>query len=190
MLQILEDGTLSDSSGRAVDFKNTIIILTSNVGESWTGSAHRSGFSSLSAEQAAQNQKEERRKEHLKNVFHSEFLNRLDAIIWFAPLKVEHLKKITKLLLEKTSQRLSVMEIKLVVDEGAVEAICSSCSNADLGSGARPLRRAINENIENLIALKLLRGELSSGNIAHISHENEIYQCTVEKINQAEEGAD
>jgi ATP-dependent Clp protease ATP-binding subunit ClpC len=190
LLQILEDGTLSDSSGRTVDFKNTIIILTSNVGEGWNGSAHRSGFSSLSAEQAAQKQKEERRMQHLKSIFHAEFLNRLDAIIWFSALQDEHLKQIAKLLLQKTSERLAVMEIKLVVDESAVEAICQNNEKAGFEAGARSLRRAIHENIENLLAAKLLRSELSPGDIAWVSHDGNGYQCAVEKINRAEEAAD
>ena len=185
LLQILEDGTLSDSSGRAVDFKNTILILTSNVGEGEGGSAHRSGFSSLSAEQAAQKQKEERREQQLRSIFRPELLNRLDAVIWFSPLQQEHLKRIVTLLLQKAEQRLMVEEIKLLVDDGAKEALCQKSSVGEYGAGARPLRRAIHENIENLLAVKLLRGELTAGDTARIFYDGHNYQCVVEKINHA-----
>ncbi|MBQ8719269.1 MAG: ATP-dependent Clp protease ATP-binding subunit [Clostridia bacterium] len=177
LLQILEDGVLSDSSGRSVDFKNTILILTSNIGEGMVGSAHRSGFSSLTAEESMQQQKQEKREQHLRSVFRPELLNRLDGIIWFSPLQEQHLTKIASLLLQKTAARLCEMGITLTVDDGAILALCRE--EGERGVGARPLRRTITEKIENLLAGMLLRGELSCGDTAEISYADQGYHCIV-----------
>ncbi len=177
LLQILEDGVLSDSSGRSIDFKNTILILTSNVGEGVAGSAHRSGFSSLSVEQSVQQQKQEKREQHLKSIFRSEFLNRLDAIIWFSILQKEHLEKIALTLLQKTKMRLADMGITLTLDDVVFQELC--CQENASAFGARPIRRAITDKIETLLATKLLLGELSYGDTAHISFKDQNFECSV-----------
>ena len=178
LLQILEDGVLTDSSGRRVDFKNTILILTSNVGENMSTSAHRSGFSTLSVDESAQKHKQEKREQALRTTFRPEFLNRMDAVVWFSPLDEQHLIKIASLLIEKTKNRLARMGIILQVGESALHALCRCDRDAQMG--ARPLRRAVTDNVENLLATKILNGELFAGCTAHISFTDEEYICTIE----------
>lgn len=178
LLQILEDGVLTDSTGRRVDFSNTIIILTSNVGQSHLSSAHRSGFTSLSSAQSAEHRRHEERERMLHDTFRPEFLNRLDAIVWFSPLEETHLCRIAALLLEKTQKRLQDMGIALSVDESALRAL-SHAEDAAV-YGARPLRRAISESIEDLLASRLLSGELCRGKRARIRHDGENYICDIE----------
>ncbi len=177
LLQILEDGVLTDSTGRRVDFSNTIIILTSNVGVSRLTGAHRSGFTSLSSAQSAEHRRHEQREQLLHETFRPEFLNRLDAIVWFSPLSEEHLERIAALLLQKTQKRLSGMGITLRVENSALRALSRTDDAAIYG--ARPLRRAISENVEDLLASMLLCGELTSGKQALIRHDGESYLCEI-----------
>lgn len=182
LLQILEDGVLTDSGGRHVDFKHAIIILTSNIGEQAGGSMQRSGFSDMSADLAAQRLKQERRERILRETFRPELLNRLDAILWFSPLCEEHLRQIAVNLLNQMAKRLEKMDIVLSVDESALQQLCQT--HSDLKQGARPLRRAITEHIENLLANRILSGEIQAGQQVTITYQDGAFLCRIDQTQE------
>ncbi len=152
LLQILEDGRLTDSQGRTVDFKNTVIIMTSNIGARLIVEKQKTlGFTTDSSEN--ENIKSLVINE-LKKVFRPEFLNRVDDTIVFTKLSKDEIKEIAKLMLKNLSNRLSAMGIELTFTDSAVEKIADE--GFDDTYGARPLRRAIVTNIEDKLSEKLL----------------------------------
>ena len=163
LLQILEDGMLTDSQGRKVDFKNTVIIMTSNIGARLITDKKTSfGFSSAEdADEALETDVKSEVLEELKAHFRPEFLNRVDDIIVFSKLGHEDIKKIAQNMLDGLKQRLSLLEIEAGFDESAIDAI------ADVGFdkvyGARPLRRAIQSKIEDPLSEKMLDGSIKKG---------------------------
>ena len=149
LLQILDDGKLTDSQGNTVSFENTIIIMTSNAGSNLNSNAigfNHNGYSGSKTEDA------------LKSIFRPEFLNRVDEIIIFNSLTTDELIKIIDLLLKETSDALSNKEITLEVTSEAKQYILAK--GTDLKYGARPLRRAIQRYVEDEIADMLLKGSL------------------------------
>ena len=159
LLQILDDGIMTDSKGRKVDFKNTIIIMTSNIGARFiSGSGKSIGFGN--EEKENEKIKEAVMKE-IKNTFRPEFLNRIDEIIVFDKLTNEDIKEIAKRLLEKTKQRLSDMNIDIEFTDKVTEKIAAE--GFDEIYGARPLKRAIQTKIEDLLSEKILEGSVSAG---------------------------
>src|SRR5262245_53065393 len=159
MLQILEDGRLTDGQGRTVSFKNTVIVMTSNVG---TGMVERNtiGFSV----HARDNRTEDTRKrllDALRNQFRPEFLNRVDDIIVFNALTREHLSRIVDIQLNNVAELLKDRKISLEVTQAAHEAIIAE--GFDPQFGARPMRRAIQRLIQDPLALKLINGEFTEG---------------------------
>ncbi len=156
LLQILEDGRLTDSQGRTVDFKNTVIIMTSNIGARLIVEKQKTlGFTTDNSEN--ENIKSLVINE-LKKVFRPEFLNRVDDTIVFTKLKKDEIKEIAKLMLSNLSNRLSDMGIELTFTDSAVEKIADE--GFDDTYGARPLRRAIVQNIEDKLSEKLLDGSI------------------------------
>ena len=158
LLQILEDGVLTDAQGRAVNFKNTIIIMTSNIGAQMLRDQNRLGFSS--GEQDFDKQQEIIRKAmlaELKKSFKPEFINRVDEIIVFHKLGQKEIKKITSNMLDALKTRLAGLQIEINFDESAAERI--SIDGFDPAYGARPLRRAIQSNIEDKLADELLHAK-------------------------------
>lgn len=164
LLQILDDGVLTDSQGRKVDFKNSIIIMTSNVGAkliSNTGSKAL-GFSGndnggvMSHEAIRESVMGE-----LKKCFRPEFLNRVDDIIVFEQLKKDDIREIAKRLLSKLSDRVAEMDIELTFDESAIEKIADE--GFDPVYGARPLKRAIQSQIEDKLSEEMLEGKIKAG---------------------------
>ena len=161
LLQILEDGRLTDSQGRTVDFKNTVIIMTSNVGARLITDKQKSlGF--------AQDNKEQKQEDirtlvmgELKKVFRPEFLNRVDDIIVFNKLTQDEIKQIAGKMLETLSKRLAAMDISIAFTDAAVTAIADK--GFDDSYGARPLRRAIQSEIEDALSEKMLDGEITEG---------------------------
>ncbi len=158
LLQILEDGRLTDSQGRTVDFKNTVIIMTSNVGARLITDKQKSlGF--------AQDEKEEKQEDirslvlgELKKVFRPEFLNRVDDIIVFHKLSQDEIKQIAGKMLDTLAQRLAAMNISITFTDEAITAIADK--GFDDSYGARPLRRAIQSEIEDALSEKMLDGEI------------------------------
>ncbi len=165
LLQILDDGILTDSQGRKVDFKNTVVIMTSNVGAKLIsgGNANALGFNSDENGGTLSDMKiHDAVMGELKKMFRPEFLNRVDDIIVFEQLKKDDIKEIAVRLLENLKKRTSGLGIEISFDESAVNKI------ADVGFdpvyGARPLRRAIQSQIEDLLSEKMLEGTITAGN--------------------------
>lgn len=159
LLQILEDGVLTDSKGRKVSFKNAIIIMTSNVGASKiTGNNTSLGF----GENSDENKNiEELVMEDLKRTFKPEFLNRIDEIIVFNRLKKEDIQEIAKRMLKSLDKRLAEMDIELSFTDDAISAIADA--GFDDVYGARPLRRAIQQKIEDPLSERMLEKKVVSG---------------------------
>ena len=177
LLQILEDGSLTDAQGRRVDFRNTVVILTSNIGSSSAGKSRPLGFSALSDNKSRDAADNEWRKMQLKESFRPELLNRLDAIITFSTLSEVELIEISKRLLCKCADRLNELGIKITFEDEVASHLVKTIDNVSMG--ARPLRREITNRIENMFASALLKGELQAGDEAVVTLENDEYVCLV-----------
>lgn len=160
LLQVLEDGRLTDSKGRTVDFRNTILIMTSNVGASELKRNRYVGFNLGDESQEHQDMKSKVMDE-LKKTFRPEFLNRIDETIVFHSLEKKHIKEIVKLMIEQVQKRVKEQEITFTITDRAVEKIAEE--GFDPEYGARPLRRSIQKNIEDLISQELLKGTIKKG---------------------------
>lgn len=164
LLQILEDGRLTDSQGRTVNFKNTIIIMTSNVGAKLITDKNKLGFAN---DKSAENEKQEYeniKKEvlaELKKQFRPEFINRIDDIIVFHKLNNEDINKIMEILLKQVQKRLELQNYKVEIDDSAKELIAKK--GVDNNYGARPLRRSIQNMLEDKIAEAILDGIIKPG---------------------------
>jgi ATP-dependent Clp protease ATP-binding subunit ClpC len=172
LLQILEDGRLTDSQGRLVDFRNTVIIMTSNVGARLITEPKRLGFGSHN-EEADKNYKDMKNDVmgELKRTFRPEFLNRIDEIIVFHPLEEEHLKKIVGLMIDNLAKRLKQNAIALEVTDDAKGLLARK--GFDKVYGARPLRRAIQSMVEDKLAEEMLEGRVKAGDKVRIESKEE-----------------
>ena len=164
MLQVLDDGRLTDGKGRVVDFKNTVIIMTSNVGGRML-SQDRLGFESEDAG-ADREDVEKRLMDELRRCFRPEFLNRIDEIIVFEPLTREQLAQIVDLLLERLREVVKGQGMKLEVSIAARQHLAEQGYDAEYG--ARPLKRAIQRLLENPLSGELLRGAFTEGDTIHV----------------------
>ena len=175
LLQILEDGRLSDSQGRTVNFKNTIIIMTSNIGARLITDHNKLGFSGNS------NEKEENKNEYedtkkavmaeLKKEFKPELINRIDDIIVFHKLSDDNVKAIIDIMLKEVAKRLKKQEIKIEISDDVKELIAKK--GVDKDYGARPLRRAIQNMVEDKIAEAILDGKIVPNKTAILGVEND-----------------
>ncbi|MBQ7339577.1 MAG: ATP-dependent Clp protease ATP-binding subunit [Clostridia bacterium] len=156
LLQILDDGRLTDSKGRLISFKNSIIIMTSNVGA--TEAAQRTTLGFISNKTAEYDNMCDRYMEALKQKFRPEFLNRIDDIIVFHKLEKEETAKIAEIMLSSLRKRLAVMEIKLEITDRAMELIVEK--GYDANYGARPLKRVLQRHIEDRLSEEILKGNL------------------------------
>ncbi len=172
LLQILEDGRLTDSQGRVVDFRNTIIIMTSNVGARTITEPKRLGFS-VGNDEGAKNYEDMKKNVmgELKKTFRPEFLNRIDDIIVFHPLTEDNIKEIVKLMLGVLIKRLEQNEVALEVSDEAMSYIAKK--GFDPIFGARPLRRAIQSMIEDMLAEEMLEGRIKAGDRVRVNIEGE-----------------
>ncbi len=164
MLQILDDGVLTDAQGRKVDFKNTIIIMTSNLGakEILGNASSKLGFNFGDNQNKSEHEKiKEKVMEEVKRAFKPEFLNRIDEIIVFERLTEENIQSIARLMLGSLEKRLNANEIQVVFTDEAVSKIAKS--GFDPQYGARPLRRAIQNDIEDMLSEKIIGGDLQRG---------------------------
>ena len=163
LLQILEDGILTDSQGRRVDFKNCIIIMTSNVGAKQIAQSGAAtlGFAVSSGDGMSDAKIRDAVMGELKNVFRPEFLNRVDDIIVFRQLNKENISEIARRMLAGLSKRVKELEFELEFDESAIEEIGNA--GFDPVYGARPLRRAIQQKIEDKLSEEMLEGKLVAG---------------------------
>ncbi len=154
LLQVLDDGRLTDGQGRSVDFKNTLIIMTSNLGSS-----------EIMKNQGVMDR--EKVQQMLMNFFRPEFLNRVDDIVVFKPLGAEQIKDIVKLVLHELSERLNKqLELTLDADEDAIEFLAQA--GFDPAFGARPLKRLIVHTVENILGRKIVAGEIKNGDHAQV----------------------
>ena len=162
MLQILDDGILNDAQGRLVDFKNTVIIMTSNLGASeilGTGSS-KLGFATVS-ESNENNEIKDKVMAEVRRQFKPEFINRIDEIIVFDRLTQEEIKDIAGLMLNSLKKRLAENEITVEFSDVAITKIADE--GFDKVYGARPLRRAIQSKIEDMLSEKIIDGDIKSG---------------------------
>lgn len=164
LLQVLDDGFLTDSKGRKVDFKNTIIIMTSNLGSRSIFETKAVGFSADNSNQVKLRQ--DRVKEALKQFFRPEFLNRIDESIIFDELDQKQLRQVVTLLTRKLIERLNKQGIQLKISPAALDKIAQDGYDPEMG--ARPLRRAIQKDIEDQVASMLIEGDLQSGDTLKI----------------------
>src|SRR3954465_7539168 len=153
LLQVLDDGRLTDGQGRTVDFKNTVIVMTSNIGSA--------EIQRLTGNKAEEWEIEAAVREMLKNHFRPEFLNRVDEIIVFHPLSKEQLTRIVDVQLDGLRKRLATRGLKLALSEEAKKLLADE--GYDPNYGARPLKRVIQQRIENPLAGRILRGEFPEG---------------------------
>ena len=166
LLQILDDGRLTDSKGRTVDFKNTILIMTSNVGAKTIKKQKTLGFGTPDKDKKERDEYDKMKENimsELKKQFRPEFLNRIDDIIVFHSLNKEDISQIVKLMCKTLVKRLDEMTIKLEMDEDAIDLIAKS--GFDLEYGARPLKRSIQKELENELSELILQGTIKSGDI-------------------------
>jgi len=161
LLQILEDGRLTDSLGRSVDFRNTIIIMTSNVGAQLLQRQTSMGFAAAAMDANDAEKMREKVLEESKRVFKPEFLNRISDIIFFRPLEKPDLVKIVELELAKFAARLTDRKISMEFTKKAKELLVEK--GYDEKYGARPLRRAVEAYLEDPLAESILRGDIKDG---------------------------
>ena len=172
LLQILEDGIVTDSQGRRVDFKNTVIVMTSNVGaKNITAAESKLGFDGKEkdekeTEEARFARIREAVMADLKRTFRPEFLNRIDEIIVFHQLTQDNIVQIARRMLDVTAGRMAQQGITLEADDDAVAELAKD--GFDPQYGARPLRRAIQNQVEDAVAEQMLEGNLKSGDTAHV----------------------
>jgi len=172
LLQMLDDGRLTDSKGRTVDFKNTVIIMTSNVGASTISRQRTLGFSANSSneEKSEYEKMKENVLSQLKEAFRPEFLNRIDEIIVFHALNKENIEEIVSLMVNNLSKRLNELGISIEVDEGAKKLLASE--SFDINYGARPLQRAIRRKIEDKLSEEILKGTINKLDTIFVTEEN------------------
>ena len=173
LLQIMEDGRLTDAKGRTVDFRNTIIIMSGNVGAQMIKREAQIGFRTLGNDERSEQQAYERMREkvlgEVKNVFRPEFLNRVDMVVVFRALALKDVLQIVELELNRIRKQLKEQSLTLEVSAEAMELLGTKGYDPDFG--ARPLRRVIQNTIEDELADRLLRGELKGGGAVVVTSE-------------------
>ncbi|MGB9798279.1 MAG: AAA family ATPase, partial [bacterium] len=162
LMQVLEDGRLTDSQGRVVDFKNTLIIMTSNIGTKDVSSRRRIGFTSDLRDYYYEETREAL-LEKVKSTFRPEFLNRVDEIVFFKDLSFEEIKKIVDLFIKRINEQLQEHSLQLEITDRTRELLAKE--GFDPAFGARPLRRTIQRYIEDPLSEHILRGEFKEGDI-------------------------
>jgi ATP-dependent Clp protease ATP-binding subunit ClpB len=154
LLQVLDDGRITDSQGRTVDFKNTIIILTSNLGSEYL-------LDGIREDGSIRQEARELVQQLLRRSFRPEFLNRLDEIVFYKPLTKENITGIIDLQIGKLNERLSQQQIRLELTEGAKQRIIEAAYESQYG--ARPLRRYVQHTVETMLAKRILAGQVLPG---------------------------
>ena len=172
LLQILEDGRLTDGKGRTVDFRNTVVVMTSNVGATFIKKQARMGFRS-DDEQASYEQMKERVLDELKKTFRPEFLNRLDEVTVFHNLNKDHIVEILDIMLEELNSRLEEYSMALEVSQAAKDQLINE--GFDPLFGARPLRRTLQRRLEDGISEEMLQGRIVAGDSILVDVKDEKY---------------
>jgi ATP-dependent Clp protease ATP-binding subunit ClpC len=161
LLQILDDGRLTDGQGHVVDFRNTVIVMTSNIGTGFVRSGGTLGFIKEDSLSAQERQLRANIERDLKQTFRPEFLNRVDEVIIFHSLTQEHVKAIVDLQMAEISGRLAEQGLKIELTEAARDWLANE--GYDPQFGARPVRRTLERYVENPLAKRLLAGEFKDG---------------------------
>jgi ATP-dependent Clp protease ATP-binding subunit ClpC len=190
LLQILEDGRLTDAQGHTVDFRNTIIIMTSNLGTKEIHKATPLGFQKASDSSFAYEDMKEKVISELKRTFRPELLNRIDDVIVFHELSHDEVKQIAELMLNRVREQLAEQDLKLEVTEEAKDILVKE--GFDPALGARPLRRAITRLIENPISEAILRGDFKGGHTIVVDRKEDRLDFSIKKSTEevAKVGAD
>jgi ATP-dependent Clp protease ATP-binding subunit ClpC len=170
-LQILEEGRLTDSQGRVVDFKNTVIIMTTNLGTRDIAKGVNLGFQQTGDVQGSYDRMKAKVSEELKQHFRPEFLNRVDEIIVFPPLSMEQIIAMVDNMIAGVELRMKDRDMSLELTTAAKELLASRGFDPVLG--ARPLRRTVQREIEDVLAEKMLYGEVGPGQIVLVDVEGE-----------------
>ena len=163
LLQVLDDGRITDSQGRTVDFKNTILILTSNLGSEYL-------LNGINPDGSIEDSAREQVEALLRRSFRPEFLNRLDEIVFYKPLTKENVTKIIDLQIDKLNARLEEQQIRLELTQAAKDAIVDA--SYDPQYGARPLRRYVQHTVETMLSKRILRGDINPGQTVTVDAEN------------------
>lgn len=179
LLQILDDGRLTDGQGRTVDFRNTVIIMTSNVGTRFFKQSGAIGFSGM---REAISDASEALKDDLKRTFRPEFINRIDEVIVFASLTVEHMERIVDLQMKEIQDRLADQGLTVSVSGEARTWLANEGYEEQFG--ARPLRRALQRHVESPLSVQLLQGEFSTGD--HVLIDEEDGRLTFQRVETEE----
>jgi ATP-dependent Clp protease ATP-binding subunit ClpC len=169
LLQILDDGRLTDGQGRVVDFRNTVLIMTSNLGTEYVTKSGTLGF--LGSVSEGEQGNREKIEKALKNAFRPEFLNRIDEIILFSPLDKKHMHQIVKLQMEDIQSRLAEHGLSVEMSSEAVEWMANT--GYDPAFGARPLKQALQKYVESPLSMSLLAGEFQLGDTVLVEIEND-----------------
>jgi ATP-dependent Clp protease ATP-binding subunit ClpC len=190
LLQILDEGRLTDGQGHIVNFRNTVVIMTSNVG---TEFAHQGG--TLGFMQAGDNAHEgtssqQKIERELKSTFRPEFLNRIDEVIVFRNLTVDDMERIVDLQMEEVSERLSELGLEVQLTDESRSWLARE--GFDPQFGARPLRRALQRHVENPLSIRLLRGDFESGDVVvvDVNDEGLVFQPRTEWKELGEKAAE
>jgi ATP-dependent Clp protease ATP-binding subunit ClpC len=185
LLQILDDGRMTDGQGNVVDFRNTILIMTSNLGTEYVRKSGTLGFLQKSSSED-ERESHEKVEKALKGAFRPEFLNRIDEIIMFSPLSLDEMAEIVRLQMKEVQDRLNDYGITVELSEAA--SVWLAKEGYDPAFGARPLRRAIQKYVESPLSVELLAHRFKTGNIILVDVENEkIVFHTSEVVKQAEQ---
>ena len=164
LLQILDDGRLTDGQGHVVDFRNTVLVMTSNLGTEYVTRSGTLGFRRREGDAArADREAEEKIEKALKETFRPEFLNRIDEVIIFSPLSLEEMESIVDLQMNEVRQRLAEHDLSVELSEAARKWLART--GFDPAFGARPLRRAIQKFVESPLSIKILQGEFATGDV-------------------------
>ena len=173
LLQVLDDGRLTDNHGRTVDFSNTIVVMTSNIGSQIIQRVTEEGGDEDEIRSSIQ--------ESLRDRFLPEFLNRIDDTIIFHPLDRQQIRKIVGLQVAELSLRLEERGLRLVIDEDVLNQV--AVEGYDPAYGARPIRRVVQQRIENELAKVLLKGQFDEGDTVHIKLDGEEFEFVREREN-------
>jgi ATP-dependent Clp protease ATP-binding subunit ClpC len=160
LLQILDDGRMTDGQGNVVDFRNTVLIMTSNLGTEFVRKSGTLGFLPAKAD-SEEREAHDKVEKALKGTFRPEFLNRIDEIIMFSPLTIDQMKEIVDLQMKEVQDRLSEFKVVIELTQSARGWLAKTGYDANFG--ARPLRRAIQKEIESPLSVQLLSGKFTNG---------------------------
>jgi ATP-dependent Clp protease ATP-binding subunit ClpC len=182
LLQILDDGRLTDGQGRVVNFRNTVLIMTSNLGTEYIRKSGTLGFM-RSSEDGEDREASDKIDKALKDTFRPEFLNRIDEVITFSSLTIEQMKLIVDLQMKEIQERLSELDLSVQLTQAAREWLADEGFDPDFG--ARPLRRALQKHVESPLSVSLLSGEFSAGDTVLVDLDEENAVLVFQPIGEA-----